>query len=198
MRHLPLLQLDSVLSYLIALLLPAFDAVLPILPAETAIVALGVATATSTDARIGVIVALAALGAALGDNLSYLVAHRYGPRVERRFFAGERSIRRRAWAERALERRGAQLILVCRFVPGGRTAVTITCGLLSYPRRRFIAATVLAGAIWASSAFLLGRLGGAAFEERPAAGLLVALGLAAALGLVVELCRRARHHAGKG
>ena len=40
----------------------------------------------------------------LGDNLSYLIGRRFGPRAERRFFAGEKVAQRRAWAERSLRR----------------------------------------------------------------------------------------------
>jgi hypothetical protein len=45
------LQVTSVLSYVIAVLIPALDAVFPVLPSETTIIALGVATAGSTDPR---------------------------------------------------------------------------------------------------------------------------------------------------
>ena len=41
------LQVGSVLSYLIAFLLPCLDAILPVLPSETVIIAFGVATACS-------------------------------------------------------------------------------------------------------------------------------------------------------
>jgi hypothetical protein len=54
------LQVDSVVSYLVAILLPAFDAIFPVLPSETAIIALGVATAGSTDPRIALLIACAA------------------------------------------------------------------------------------------------------------------------------------------
>ena len=45
MTALTSLQVTSVLSYVIAVLVPALDAVLPVLPSETAVIALGVATA---------------------------------------------------------------------------------------------------------------------------------------------------------
>lgn len=191
MTALSILQLDSAGSYLLALSMPALDAVLPVVPSETAVVALGVATAGSTDWRIGLLVGLAALGAFAGDNLSYALGRRFGPAVERRFFSGPRGERRRDWARHALERYGARLVLVCRFVPGGRTAVTLTCGVVSFERRRFVAATAAAGVIWASYAFLVGRLGGKAFEQRPWAGFLAAFGAALALSALVELGRRA-------
>jgi hypothetical protein len=44
------------------LLLPAFDTLIPVLPTETALIALGVATAGSADPRIALLVALAAAG----------------------------------------------------------------------------------------------------------------------------------------
>jgi membrane-associated protein len=186
------LQVTSVLSYLIAVIIPALDAIIPVLPSETVIIGLGVATAGSTDPRIALLVACAAAGAFLGDNLSYLVGHRFGPWVDRRFFAGEKGKRRRAWAERSLERYGMQLIIVCRFIPGGRTAVTLCCGMIGYQRRRFVVATAVAHATWALYSFFIGRLGGRAFEDKPWAGLLVSFGITIAISGLIELIRRIR------
>jgi hypothetical protein len=39
------LQVDALLSYAVAIVLPALDAILPLLPSETAVITLGVATA---------------------------------------------------------------------------------------------------------------------------------------------------------
>ena len=184
------LQVGSVISYLIAIVVPALDAVFPVLPSETAVIALGVATAGSTDPRIALLVACAAAGAFLGDNLCYLLGRRFGPRVERRFFASQKGARRRRWAEHSLDRFGMPLIIVCRFIPGGRTAVTLSCGLVGYSRRRFVAATAVAATIWALYAFFIGRLGGKAFEDRPWAGFLVAFGITLVVTGLVELVRR--------
>jgi membrane-associated protein len=186
------LQVDSVISYAIAVLVPALDAVFPVLPSETAIIALGVATAGSTDPRIAVLVTCSAIGAFAGDNLSYLLGHRFGPRVERRFFRGEKGAQRRAWAQRSLERFGMPLIIVCRFVPGGRTAVTLCCGIIGYQRRRFVIATAVAAVIWAAYSFFIGRLGGRAFEDKPWAGLLAAFGITLAVSGIIEVIRRIR------
>ena len=190
MTALTSLQVTSALSYVIAVLVPALDAVLPVLPSETAVIALGVATAGSTDPRIALLVACCAAGAFLGDNLSYLLGRRFGPWAERRFFPGGKGARRRAWAERSLQRFGTQLIVVCRFFPGGRTAVTLYCGMIGYNRRRFVAATAAAGSIWAVYSFFLGRLGGKAFEDRPWAGFAVAFGVTVAVSGLVEVIRR--------
>jgi membrane protein DedA with SNARE-associated domain len=186
------LQVDSAISYLIAIIIPALDAIIPVLPSETAVIALGVATAGSTDPRIALLVACAAAGAFLGDNLAYLIGRRFGARVERRFFASEKGQQRRAWAERSLERFGMQIIIVCRFIPGGRTAVTLSCGLIGFSRRRFVIATAIAAVIWAVYAFFIGRLGGKAFEDRPWAGFLVAFGITIAISGLIEAARRIR------
>jgi len=66
---------------------------------------------------------------------------------------------------------------VCRFITGGSTAATLTCGVTAFPRRRFVVATAIAAVIWATYAYLLGRAGGATFEDRPWIGLVLALGL---------------------
>ncbi len=192
MIALDVLQVGSLLSYAIAVLIPALDAILPVLPSETAIIALGVATAGSVDPRIALLVACSAAGAFLGDNLCYLLGRRFGPRIERRFFRGEKGTRRRAWAERSLERYGMLLIVACRFIPGGRTAVTLCCGIVGYQRRRFVIATAAAGVIWACYSFSIGRLGGRAFEDKPWAGLLLALGVTIAVSGLIEVVRRIR------
>lgn len=185
------LQVGSLLSYLIAFALPCFDAVLPLLPSETVIIAFGVATAGSDDPRIFLIVACAAIGAWAGDNLSYVIGWRFGPWATRRFFApGTKGAARREWAEHSLNRFGIVLIIVCRFLPGGRTAVTLCCGLIRYSWRRFCTATVAAAVVWASYAFFAGRLGGKAFEHQPLLGFAAAFGGALVVSGIIELIRR--------
>jgi membrane-associated protein len=186
------LRVDSLLSYLIAIVAPALDAILPVIPSETAVITLGVATAGSADPRIALLVLCSAAGAFLGDNLCYLLGRRFAPWIERRFFRSEKGQRSRDWAERSLERYGMPLIIVCRFIPGGRTAVMLSCGIVKYDRRRFVIATAAAGLIWASYSFFIGRLGGKAFEDKPWAGLLLALGIAVAISGIIEAIRRIR------
>jgi membrane protein DedA with SNARE-associated domain len=186
------LQPDSGLSYAIALVIPALDAIFPVLPSETAVIALGVATAGSTDPRIALLVACVAIGAFLGDNLSYLIGRWFGPWAERRFFSSGKGARQRAWAEQSLEKWGMPLIIVCRFIPGGRTAVTLCCGLIGYSHRRFMSATAVAAVIWALYSFFLGRLGGRAFENNTWAGLLLSVGITLVISALVEAVRRIR------
>jgi membrane-associated protein len=199
MAALTQLGVSAPLSYVVAFLLPALDAVLPVVPSETAVIALGVTTAGSADPRIAILVTLAAAGAFAGDNLGYFIGSRFGHLAERRFFSGEAGARRRTRIQQSLDRFGARLILVCRFIPGGRTGVTVTCGLVGYRRESFVTATAFAAVIWAAYAFFLGRLGGEAFADRPWVGLLLALGATLVVSGVVEgtrwiLSRRRRRN----
>ena len=75
-----------------ALVFPALDAVVPVVPSETAIVGLGVTTAGSTDPRILLLILLAATGAFLGDNLCYVSGRRFGPWVDGKLFSSEKGV----------------------------------------------------------------------------------------------------------
>src|SRR6266568_4340517 len=76
MINLSQLDVSSPASYLVAVFVPALDAILPVLPSETAVIALGVATAGSWDPRIAVLVTLVTLtcGLVRYERRSYVVA----------------------------------------------------------------------------------------------------------------------------
>jgi membrane protein DedA with SNARE-associated domain len=93
------------------------------------------------------------------------------------------------WAHRQVEQRGGYLIVIGRFIPGGRTAVTLSCGMLEMPWRRFIAFDVAAGLVWGTYAAMLGYAGGHTFEENPFYGFLLAFAIALLVTGIVELVR---------
>jgi membrane-associated protein len=186
----PILQVDSPVSYLTAFFVPAF-AVCPVLPSETVIVALGLSTAGSVDPRIGLLIGLAAFGAFAGDNLCYFIGRRFSSTMNRHFFSGDGGAKKREWANRTLGRFGARLIIACRFIPGGRTTVTLTCGVTQFRRRTFLWPTALAGGIWASYAFALGRVSGKVFEKNHWLSIAVALAIVVLVTVGVEVTRRA-------
>jgi membrane-associated protein len=178
-------------TYAVLLAVAAFDALVPVVPSETAVISAGV-LAGSGSLELGLVIAAAAAGAYAGDTSAFSLGRRFGPRLERRVFRGERGLRRRGWAERALDRHGGPLIFGARFVPGGRTATTVTAGLLRMRWTRFAAFAAAAGIAWASYAALVGYLGGRTFENNILLGLLLGFGIAGATFLAVELVRRAR------
>jgi membrane protein DedA with SNARE-associated domain len=171
-------------TYALVFGIALLDAFFPVVPSETLVITAGVLSA-SGDLNVAVVIACAAAGAICGDNVSYWIGRTLGEPVERRFFKGERH-KRLEWAQHQLEERGGYLLVVARFIPGGRTATTFACGLLEWSWRRFLAFDVVAGIVWGTYASLLGYFGGKAFESNPLVALLVAAGVAAAIAGLIE------------
>ena len=189
-------------AYLILIAFAFLDALLPIVPSEASVITAGVVAANG-DLSLPLVLVCAGVGAFSGDNTTYFLGRRFGKRAEKRFFSGPRGQRRIAWAARQLRERSGELIVVGRFIPGGRTAVALTAGTLLYPWRRFAAFDVAAAALWAGYAGCLGFFGGRAFEDAPWKGLLLAFALALAITAGTEAARhlvrrRRANRAGRG
>lgn len=175
-------------AYLVILVFAAVDAVVPIVPSEAAVITAGV-VAVSGDLFLPAVIAAAAAGAFGGDNLAYSIGRRYGGALTERFFRGGKSRRRIEWAKRTLNQRGGELITVARFIPGGRTAVTLTAGLSRFAWPRFALFDAIAATVWAGYAAFLGYLGGRAFEHQAWKGLLLAFAIALTVAVSTELVR---------
>jgi membrane protein DedA with SNARE-associated domain len=175
-------------AYAIIFLLALLDAVLPVVPSETAVITGGV-VAASGRLSLPLVVIFATAGAMAGDNAAYLIGRRFGPAATNRFFRSGKAQQRIARARLQLRERGGQLILIGRFIPGGRTAVTLSAGMLRYRWRRFLAFDAIAALAWALYAAFLGYFGGRAFEHAAWKGLLLALGVGFTIGGIVEAGR---------
>ncbi len=185
-------------SYLVIFSVALLDAFFPVVPSETVVITGGV-FAASGDLRLALVILSASAGAIAGDNISYWIGHFLGERTVKRFFRGEKSQRGFLWAERQLEERGTYIIIIGRFIPGGRTAVTFSSGYVqTFPYRRFLIGDIPAGLIWGTYAGLLGYFGGKQFEEQPWKGLLVAFGIAIGVAMLVEFVRHRRGRGGSG
>jgi membrane-associated protein len=179
-------------AYPIIFIVSVVDAFFPVVPSETVVV-VGGNLASSGDLVLLVVILAGAAGAVLGDNISYGIGTWVGEKTVKRWFRTEKWRKRLEWAERTLDERGAYIIVIARFIPGGRTAVTFSAGYIpTFQWRRFIVYDVIAGSLWATYAAMLGYFGGKTFEERPWLGLLIALVIAMTLGLAVELVRHLR------
>ena len=184
----------SPLTYLAVLGVCALDAVLPIVPSETVVIAASVLAARG-ELLIWLVAVAAAAGGFLGDVGSYLLGRTAGAWAARRLFRGDKAKRRLDWAGEALARHGAAIIVVARFVPGGRTATTFTAGTVHLPWPKFAAADAAGAILWSVYAAGLGYLGGETFERRPLHALLFGLGAALLIALSVEVVRRLRRRA---
>lgn len=162
----------------------AIDGFFPVVPSESLVVTAGVFAAATGEPSLPLVILAAALGAFTGDHISYLLGSRASGKVaERRAFA---------WAARMLDERGGTIIVVARYIPGGRTAVTLTSGAVRFPLRSFSLFDGVAAASWGLYSGLVGFIGGAAFEEEPLKGVVLGLGLAIGVAVTVEVVRHLR------
>ncbi len=168
--------------------LAAFDSVVPIVPSETTVIIGGVAAGLGNQPLWLVIVA-AAIGAFIGDNTAYEIGHRMSGRITRRAATRPKFAARLAWANDQIRKRGGLLLITARFIPGGRTALTLSSGITQQPRRWFAFWVGVAAIIWASYAALLGYVGGVAFQDDHTTAFLVAFGFAIGVTVLIEVVR---------
>jgi membrane-associated protein len=168
------------------------DAVLPIVPSETAIILGGIA-AGQGSLWLPLVIVFAALGAALGDNTAYEIGKRAAKRIEH---WAEAKVAREAkldWAKTQLQKRGGSLLLTARFIPGGRTMITLASGITHQPRKRFVSFVGLAATIWATYAAVLGYIFGDRFKDDHTKALLLAFGCAIGVTLLIEVFRHVKN-----
>lgn len=177
--------------YLVIFAVTAVDAFFPAVPGETVVITAGVLAAAGEPNLVAVIV-IAALGALAGDHVSYGIGRGGGSHRLARLPAKSRRRAGSEWARRAVEQRGGMILMTARYVPGGRTAVTLTMGAVRYPLHCFLLFDTLAAGTWATYCGLLGYFGGLAFERDPVKGLLAGVALSLALTGLLELVRRWR------
>ncbi|WP_375503513.1 DedA family protein [uncultured Jatrophihabitans sp.] len=180
---------DSPWTYPLITGIVAGDAVLPILPGETAVVTGGVLS-SNTGLSLTIVIVAALIGAFVGDTAVYLLGRWAGPWARRTVFSGARAQKTLHWAEGQLDKRGGSIIVVARFVPGGRTATTFVAGTTGYDLKRFVLADLIGAAVWSVYNALIGRIGGAAFEDETWKALLLAFALALVGAAAIEGVRR--------
>jgi membrane protein DedA with SNARE-associated domain len=186
--------------YLVLFAVAAVDGFFPVVPSESLVITAGVYAVSGRPEPVLVVV-LAALGAFTGDHVSFLVGRRAGGRWVRGLRPGTRRHAAFGWARRTMAERGGLILVVARYVPGGRTAVTVTMGAVGYRLRWFSLFAAVAAVSWGLYGTLLGYVGGVAFEDDPVRGVAVGLGLALSVTAVVEgvrLAGRRRRAAGAG
>jgi membrane-associated protein len=180
----------SAWAYAVVVALVALDAVLPLVPGEAIVISAAVLAADG-ELLVGLVALAALIGSFAGDNASYGIGASLSDRAARRLARGRRGARLLAWASLQLRRRGRLVIVVARFVPGGRTATTLTAGAVGLRWRRFAAADALAALLWSVYVTGLGYLGGVTFRDDEGKAIVLSLGIAATVALAGELARRA-------
>lgn len=185
-------SMSSPWIYLLIFAVAAVDGFFPVVPGESIVLTAGVYAAATGQPNIVLVIAAASVGAFAGDHVSYLLGRTAGTGLAGRLPAGTKRHNAYEWAQRVLIGHGGVILIISRYIPGGRTATTMVAGATRYPLRRFAAFDGIAAVSWGIYCALLGFVGGMAFENDPVKGLLLGFGLALAVTAVVELVRHSR------
>jgi len=174
--------------YAILFAIAVIDSVLPVVPSETLVVIGGVSAGTGSLSIVAVIVCAAA-GAFVGDNMSYTIGTRASTFITRRYSRTNKGKRRLEQTIHQIHERGGLFLITARFIPGGRTLLTLSCGVTRQSRHWFTRWTIIAAIIWANYAALLGFIGGKTFSDNHTLAFLVAFGCAIGATIIIEVIR---------
>lgn len=190
-------DLSSPWAFGVVVGLALVDGIVPLVPARTSVIALGVLAGTG-DRRAYPLLLLATLAAFVSDNIAYwLGAHYWGP-ISRIVFVGGRAQRAWVWLSGQVRRHGLILVALARVLPGGPTPITLTAGSLRLPIGRFRAGAAISAVLWSAYAFTVGVTGDALVGDNLLLALAVALLLAGGLNLGLRALLRHRRRRESG
>jgi membrane protein DedA with SNARE-associated domain len=135
-------------------------------PGETALIAFGVLAAEG-HYSIAEVIAVAAAGAIIGDNLGYWLIGRLGGRALFRRWGWLRQYSDRVLprAESVMARHGAEAVFIGRFVTILRYTIAWVAGLSRMPWWRFLFWNAAGGIVWATAVGLTAYYGGKAVAD---------------------------------
>lgn len=180
--------------FLVAVFVIAFfDSIVPVVPSETTVIIAGVAVSVGdAEYSLWMVIVCGAVGAFLGDNTAYQIGKWFSPRFARRAERKPAFARRLQWASDQIRSRGGLLLITARFIPGGRTLLTLSSGITRQPRVWFVSWVAIACTIWATYAAGLAYVVGQPFKDNHTAAFWVAFGTALFVNVVIELVRHLR------
>lgn len=132
------------------------------LPGDTLLFAAGfLAQQATLGVNVNVLIIILFVAAALGDNIGYLLGHKFGRRLFRKpdsLLFHQKNLQR---AETFYEKYGAPTVIIARFIPIVRTFAPVVAGIGSMPYRVFALFDLIGALLWTASITYLGYFGGA-------------------------------------
>ncbi len=129
--------------------------ILPFLPGDSLLFALGALTAVENGLDLGIILTSLSVAAILGDATNYQIGKHLGPRVferDGRFFRREYLHK----TEQFYAKWGSFTIIAARFAPIVRTFAPFVAGVGKMPYRKFFLYNFIGGVVWVLSFVLAG------------------------------------------
>jgi membrane protein DedA with SNARE-associated domain len=178
--------------YVVIFTIAVLDSVLPIVPSETLVIIGGV-TAGTGDLSIALVILCGGAGAFVGDNMSYFLGREASDWVVKRRTRTEKGAKQLENIVEQIRSRGGLLLITARFIPGGRTLLTLSCGVTKQPRKWFIGWAIVAASVWSTYASLLGFIGGKSFADNHTKAFLIAFASAFSVTILIEVARAITH-----
>jgi membrane protein DedA with SNARE-associated domain len=160
------------------------DAMVPVVPIQAIMITSGALTVYG-DLNLPLVIAVGALGMFTGDSIAFVLGrtaghahgnwlssrlavlrHRCAPKSDDGEEHGPSKTKRAAERfTRGLRRPGPLVLLLCRFVPGGRMAAGYHAGRTGYAIKLFVSYDGAAALAWATYGGLVGHVGGTAVTQ---------------------------------
>jgi membrane protein DedA with SNARE-associated domain len=167
-------------------------ALIPLAPTEPVLVGMGVLAASGRLSLPAVIIT-AAVACSMSDHLLYAFGRFAGVRALDRLKNKPSVMAANSWLSQHITKWGAPVLVVGRWLPAGGTIGALLTGTLKWRLPRFTPASIIGSLLWSAYAALVGYFGGAITGE-PITGLLLSLGIAAALALICSIGIQWVHH----
>ena len=135
-----------------------------VFPGETALV-LGGVLASQGRLSVGVVIALAIVGAITGDAVGYAVGRRFGPGLQSSRLGQLVGDKRWRASETFLRRRGGPAVFFGRFTALLRALVPSAAGMAKLPYRTFAMWNAVGGSVWAAGFVLAGFVAGESYKK---------------------------------
>ncbi len=128
-------------------------------------IVMGIAGAAAASGQpILPFIAVAFLGAVVGDYVSYWVGHHFRFTVRQwRPLAARPQVMARA--DQFFERYGSYSVALCRFIPVLRSTVPLAAGIAGMSRRKFLMANVASALVWAPAHVCPAQLAGLSLDR---------------------------------
>jgi membrane-associated protein len=161
----------------------AVDAMIPVVPIQAIMITSGALTVYG-GLDLPLVIAVGALGMFTGDSIAFVLGRtagqvgnhwlssrlaalrgRFAPRQDDGDHGPSKTRRAAERFTRGLRRPGPLVLLLCRFVPGGRMAAGYNAGRVGFPIKLFVTFDGGAALAWATYGGLVGHVGGTAVTQ---------------------------------
>lgn len=130
--------------------------VMPFLPGDSLLFAVGLLASTTGQIDILIIIPLLIVAALLGDNLNYFIGKRFGDYVQSKEKIGFLKRKHIEQTELYFEKNGGKTVILARFIPIVRTIAPFIAGAGEMRYATYISYCILGATLWVTSISLLG------------------------------------------